>query len=197
MSEPSASSTQPRSFLQSMAYYARLPVRPCLSGLFSRNLYTGNKTRPDSFVTKEKTLSTSDLDAWSQVSAPDYSPTRDASSAPKCYLSQRDVKIKQLQVIGNQGNWLKIADTKGTYKVFDASGGAAVSCIGHGQKSVLKAMHKAIDQGVMYAPSADFSTAPAQDLAQWLIESTDYKMGRVMGFFGSGKRPSHTCRTCC
>ncbi len=50
----------------------------------------------------------------------------------------------------------------------DASGGAAVSCIGHGHPDVLAAMHAQIDR-LAYAHTSFFSTEVAERLAERLI----------------------------
>lgn len=104
----------------------------------------------------------------------------------KSYLLHRDIKKTPLKLIKNKGHWLWAADDNGdVWKIFDASGGAAVSCIGHGQETVVKAMHDALDTQIVYAPFADFSSKFAEDLAEVLIESTNHAMGRV-AFYGSG-----------
>jgi len=50
----------------------------------------------------------------------------------------------------------------------DASGGAAVSCLGHGHPEVLRAMHEQIDR-IAYAHTSFFTTAIAEALAEHLI----------------------------
>jgi adenosylmethionine-8-amino-7-oxononanoate aminotransferase len=60
-----------------------------------------------------------------------------------------------------------ITDASGkTY--LDASGGAAVSCLGHGHPDVLAAMHAQIDR-IAYAHTSFFSTEVAERLADRLI----------------------------
>ena len=60
-----------------------------------------------------------------------------------------------------------ITDASGkTY--LDASGGAAVSCLGHGHPDVLAAMHAQIDR-IAYAHTSFFSTDVAEQLADRLI----------------------------
>ncbi|MFZ2651314.1 MAG: aspartate aminotransferase family protein, partial [Burkholderiaceae bacterium] len=53
-------------------------------------------------------------------------------------------------------------------RYIDACGGAAVSCLGHGQADVLAAMHAQIDR-VAYAHTSFFSTEVAEQLAQVLV----------------------------
>ncbi|KAL2127919.1 hypothetical protein VTI74DRAFT_9982 [Chaetomium olivicolor] len=64
------------------------------------------------------------------------------------------------------------------HKILDACGGAGVACIGHGNKDVIKAIHKQMKQ-YTYASYAHFSTRPVQDLSDWLIKSTGGKMQKV------------------
>lgn len=151
---------------------------------------------PDLLFNEKNVIpSTSDLTTCSDVFTPDRGLDQTtAGSNPTTYLIHRDLRKKPLGVVKNEGNWVWVTDSLGAYKVFDASGGAAVSCIGHNQEVVLQAMHKALDEGLLYAPSADFTTEPAERLAQYLIESTGFEMGRV-NFYGSGntKWLSHEC----
>jgi len=57
----------------------------------------------------------------------------------------------------------------GGRRYLDASGGAAVSCLGHGHPEVLAAMHAQIDR-LAYAHTSFFSTQVAEELADALIE---------------------------
>src|SRR5437868_9092646 len=62
---------------------------------------------------------------------------------------------------------ITITDRDGkTY--LDASGGAAVSCLGHGHPEVLAAMHAQIDR-IAYAHTSFFSTEVAEALADHLV----------------------------
>ncbi|HEX6017804.1 MAG TPA: aspartate aminotransferase family protein [Burkholderiaceae bacterium] len=54
-------------------------------------------------------------------------------------------------------------------RYLDASGGAAVSCLGHGHPDVLAAMHAQIDR-IAYAHTSFFTTEVAEALADDLIE---------------------------
>ena len=66
-----------------------------------------------------------------------------------------------------QGCWITDAAGK---RYLDASGGAAVSCLGHGHPDVLAAMHAQID-AIAYAHTSFFSTEVAEQLADTLIAS--------------------------
>ena len=57
----------------------------------------------------------------------------------------------------------------GGKKYIDASGGAAVSCLGHGHPDVLAAMHAQIDR-LAYAHTSFFTTGVAEELATHLVQ---------------------------
>src|SRR6516164_6069183 len=67
--------------------------------------------------------------------------------------------------IGGEGVWLIGKDGS---RVLDASGGAAVSCLGHQHPRVLEAMRKQASQ-LAYAHTAFFSSEPAEALADNLV----------------------------
>ncbi|WP_111878263.1 aspartate aminotransferase family protein [Paracidovorax anthurii] len=77
---------------------------------------------------------------------------------------------------------LFIEDSAGR-RYLDASGGAAVSCLGHAHPDVLAAMHAQIDR-LAYAHTSFFTTAVAEELADTLIASAPEGMGHV--YFVSG-----------
>jgi adenosylmethionine-8-amino-7-oxononanoate aminotransferase len=60
-----------------------------------------------------------------------------------------------------------IEDAEGR-RYLDASGGAAVSCLGHGHPDVLAAMHEQLDR-IAYAHTSFFSTPVAEELADVLV----------------------------
>ena len=68
----------------------------------------------------------------------------------------------------------------------DASGGAAVSCLGHSHPAVLAAIHEQVDR-LAFAHTAFFANKPSEDLAAKLIEFAPpgFGKGRV-AFVGSG-----------
>jgi hypothetical protein len=65
------------------------------------------------------------------------------------------------------GNGIEIVDAAGK-RYLDASGGAAVSCLGHGHPAVNKALHEQIDR-LAYAHTGFFTTNVAEKLADNLI----------------------------
>ncbi|HET9577410.1 MAG TPA: aspartate aminotransferase family protein [Usitatibacter sp.] len=80
------------------------------------------------------------------------------------------------------GSGATITDSSGKQYI-DASGGAAVSCLGHGHPDVRQAMHAQIDK-LAYAHTSFFTTAVAEELADHLIARAPAGMSHV--FFVSG-----------
>ncbi|MET0310453.1 MAG: aspartate aminotransferase family protein [Burkholderiaceae bacterium] len=80
------------------------------------------------------------------------------------------------------GEGVYLTDSNGK-KYLDASGGAAVSCLGHGHPDVLAAMHAQIDS-LAYAHTGFFTTDVAEQLADQLIRTAPEGMSRV--YFVSG-----------
>jgi adenosylmethionine-8-amino-7-oxononanoate aminotransferase len=70
-----------------------------------------------------------------------------------------------------------IEDTQGK-RYLDASGGAAVSCLGHGHPDVLAAMHEQLDR-IAYAHTSFFSTPVAEELADVLVADAPAGISRV------------------
>jgi adenosylmethionine-8-amino-7-oxononanoate aminotransferase len=76
-----------------------------------------------------------------------------------------------------RGEGIYLWDTAGK-RYMDASGGAAVSCLGHGHKKVLDAIRSQLD-GVAYAHTSFFTSEPAERLADFLIARAPEGFGRV------------------
>jgi len=77
----------------------------------------------------------------------------------------RSLRETPPKAIGGEGVWLIAEDGR---KVLDASGGAAVSCLGHQHPRVLEAMAKQASE-LAYAHTAFFSSEPAEMLAEMLV----------------------------
>jgi adenosylmethionine-8-amino-7-oxononanoate aminotransferase len=75
------------------------------------------------------------------------------------------------------GSRIEIVDADGR-RYLDASGGAAVSCLGHGHPDVLAAMHKQLD-ALAYSHTAFFTTEAAERLADRLIEDAPPGLSHV------------------
>lgn len=87
------------------------------------------------------------------------------TDAVPTHVMHRHLKHTPPQVVAGQGIYLRDAQGR-TY--LDASGGAAVSCLGHGHPAVLAAMHEQIDR-IAYAHTSFFTTEVAETLAARLI----------------------------
>ena len=70
-----------------------------------------------------------------------------------------------------------IHDTSGK-SYLDGSGGAAVSCLGHGDKDVIAAIKKQAD-ALSFAHTGFFTSEPAEELSELLIEHAPGNLDRV------------------
>ncbi len=75
------------------------------------------------------------------------------------------------------GKGIEIFDRDGR-RYIDASGGAAVSCLGHGHPDVIAALHAQLD-ALAYAHTGFFTSEPAERLADLLIEDAPNGLARV------------------
>src|SRR5580704_10902631 len=75
------------------------------------------------------------------------------------------------------GSGLEIVDAQGR-RYLDASGGAAVSCVGHGHPDVVAALHRQLD-ALAYAHTGFFTTEIAERLADRLIEDAPSGLDHV------------------
>ncbi|KAJ5552011.1 hypothetical protein N7535_000043 [Penicillium sp. DV-2018c] len=90
-------------------------------------------------------------------------------------ILHRDTRFVPKKVVGGKGIYLFLED--GT-KFLDSTGGAAVSCLGHGNEQVNQMIKDQMDQ-VSYCHSAFFGTQVAEDLAQLLVDSTGGKLSKL------------------
>lgn len=88
-----------------------------------------------------------------------------------------------------RGEGLYLYDSHGR-EYLDASGGAAVSCLGHGHPDVLRAIHAQLDQ-LQYAHTSFFTTAVAEELADTLIADAPAGLSHV--YFVSGGSEAMEC----
>jgi len=91
-------------------------------------------------------------------------------------------QLRHTLPVAVSGQGITLTDASGR-QYLDASGGAAVSCLGHGHPEVLAAMHAQIDQ-LAYAHTSFFTTAVAEELADHLIAHAPVGMSHV--YFVSG-----------
>ncbi len=80
------------------------------------------------------------------------------------------------------GEGCYLTDTSGK-RYFDGSGGAAVSCLGHGDPEVTAAIKAQLDK-VAFAHTGFFTSEPAEELADLLISKAPGDLDRV--YFVSG-----------
>lgn len=88
------------------------------------------------------------------------------------------------------GKGMVLRDRDGREHI-DASGGAAVSCLGHAHPDVLAAMHAQIDK-LAYAHTSFFTTDAAEELADHLIARAPGGMESVY-FCSSGSEAIEAC----
>jgi adenosylmethionine-8-amino-7-oxononanoate aminotransferase len=90
--------------------------------------------------------------------------SRNEPPAPSRVL-HRTVSEQPALAVRGEGLMLTLADGR---EIIDASGGAAVACLGHGNRRVAEAVgRQAVD--LAYAHTGFFTTAPAEALAQLLL----------------------------
>lgn len=110
------------------------------------------------------------------------SPTRSSRSSKPIYSLPRIIGKQLPRIIKGKGLYLHTVDGR---IVFDASSGAAVSGIGHGNKRVINAMKRQLDMGIPYLSTTFWSSEVAELLCQELINGTKGKMAKVY-LCGSG-----------
>ena len=86
-------------------------------------------------------------------------------STPTSRVMHRSLRATPPKAVGGEGVWL-IAENG--HRVLDASGGAAVSCLGHQHPRVLAAMEKQASK-LAYAHTGFFTSEPAEELAERLV----------------------------
>jgi adenosylmethionine-8-amino-7-oxononanoate aminotransferase len=84
--------------------------------------------------------------------------------------------------VAQGGRGIELFDTEGR-AYLDASGGAAVSCLGHGHPDVTAALHAQADE-LAYAHTAFFTNAPAEELAERLVANAPEAISHA--YFVSG-----------
>jgi len=96
------------------------------------------------------------------------------------HVIHRSLRAAPPVAMGGEGVWLIDAAGK---RYLDASGGAAVSCLGHGHPDVRAAMHAQID-ALAYAHTGFFTSESAEQLADHLAAHAPDGMTNV--YFVSG-----------
>jgi adenosylmethionine-8-amino-7-oxononanoate aminotransferase len=95
-------------------------------------------------------------------------------------ILHRQIHASLPVAVGGQGVHLLDADGR---SYIDASGGAAVSCLGHGHPDVTAAMHAQADR-LAYAHTSFFTNEPAERLAEMLVAGAP--QGITHAYFVSG-----------
>jgi adenosylmethionine-8-amino-7-oxononanoate aminotransferase len=97
------------------------------------------------------------------------------TAATTSAVLHRSLKDEFPRIVGGEGNYIILDDGR---KIFDASGGAAVACIGHGNTRVHDAMAAQIKK-ISYCPTIFYTTDACEQLCQELVDSTKGAMKRA------------------
>ena len=89
---------------------------------------------------------------------------------------------KDIPPTASFGEGCYLIDDKGK-RYFDGSGGAAVSCLGHGDQEIISAIKNQVDK-LAFAHTRFFTSDPAENLADLLIKNSPGDIDRV--YFVSG-----------
>ena len=100
---------------------------------------------------------------------------RGAMAASKSAVLHRHLGTTFLPLARAEGNHLILEDGR---KIFDASGGAAVGCIGWGNKRVAQAVAKQV-LDAPYCPTIFYTSRAQEDLCRTLVDSTHGHMARA------------------
>jgi len=122
----------------------------------------------------------------------DYGKAHPKTQKRPNFLLDRQLHKEYSVVVGGIGNYLLTSDGR---RVFDASGGAAVSCLGHGNERVIEAVCTQMKTGIPYLASMMWGNKVVDDLCQELINGTQGNMSRVY-LTGSGPYSKILCLKC-
>lgn len=112
------------------------------------------------------------------------------ADASKSAVLHRNLKGQFPRVVGGEGHYYVV---DGGRKVLDASGGAAVACLGHGNKRVAEAVIRQLNS-IAYSPSTFFTTAVCEQLCKFLVSTTQGHMSRAY-LVSSGTYAAHAGTT--
>ena len=92
------------------------------------------------------------------------------------HILHRQTKTPMPVIAGGEGVFL--IDDQGK-RYLDGSGGAAVSCLGHGHPKIIQAIKDQLDK-IAFAHTGFFTNQPAEDLADRLCQGAPGDFGRVI-----------------
>ncbi|KAJ4300239.1 hypothetical protein N0V88_002911 [Collariella sp. IMI 366227] len=107
--------------------------------------------------------------------AADQGGVNGTKGAEKSAVLHRDLGYDFFPLAGGTGNYLLLEDGR---RVFDASGGAAVGCIGWGSERVAQAVMKQI-LAIPYCATIYYTTKVQEELCRYLVDSTNGAMSRA------------------
>ncbi|MFC3674809.1 aspartate aminotransferase family protein [Ferrovibrio xuzhouensis] len=91
------------------------------------------------------------------------------------HILHRQINHEYPVAVGGQGIYIEDATGK---RYIDASGGAAVSCLGHGHPDVTRVLQEQAGR-IAYAHTSFFTTEPAEQLADYLIDTAPQGISHV------------------
>lgn len=97
------------------------------------------------------------------------------SASANRHLVDRSFNEPPLEVVASGGNYLYLSTGQ---MIFDATCGAAVACLGHGNQEVIQAITDQLGINA-YSNSMVFTTKAAAELAEEIISGTGNLMSRV------------------
>lgn len=103
-------------------------------------------------------------------------PAKPTSAARQSSVLHRSIHKQPKKVVHASGNYVTFEDGQ---ELLDATGGAAVACIGHSDPRVRDAMIAQMNR-VSYCNSMFFSSASGEDIAEILVDSTGGKMSKAL-----------------
>jgi adenosylmethionine-8-amino-7-oxononanoate aminotransferase len=113
-------------------------------------------------------------------------PGKVFDTTPGGYLMDRDLNTAPHEVTNARGNYIHLDNGQ---MIFDATGGAAVACLGHGNEEVIEAVTNQMLQ-ISYCHSMFFGTRCTSSLAEELIAGTNDKLDKAFiicsGLFSEG-----------
>lgn len=115
-----------------------------------------------------------------------FNPKSDGIVSSKSALLHRNIKEEPRTVTSAQGNYLTLDNGQ---RIFDATGGAAVACLGHGNARVKRAITAQMDE-VSYCHSLFYGSRSGEEFARHLIDSTKGRMSKAfIVSSGTGNNP--------